>query len=122
VYQVIQAVLRDQPGDGTEVHLVYANRSEDDMLLRAEIDRWAAAHPARLKVWYVVSRVARPEDGWAYGVDRVDERVLREHLPLGDGNTLALVCGPPGMVEYTVRPGAGEDGVLPRQVLPCLLR
>jgi nitrate reductase (NAD(P)H) len=110
VYQVIQAVLRDQPDDGTEMHLVYGNRTKDDMLLREEIDRWAAAHPDRLKVWYVVSKVARPEDGWAYGVGRVDERVLREHLPLGDGETLALVCGPPGMVECTVRPGLEKMG------------
>jgi nitrate reductase (NAD(P)H) len=111
VYQVIQAVLRDQPDDGTEMHLVYANRTEDDMLLREEIDRWAAAHPARLKVWYVVSKVARPEDTWEYGVGRVDERVLREHLPLGgDGETLALVCGPPAMIECTVRPGLEKMG------------
>ncbi|KAK3159223.1 hypothetical protein QOZ80_2AG0147400 [Eleusine coracana subsp. coracana] len=109
VYQVIQAVLRDD--DDTEMHLVYANRTEDDMLLREEIDRWAAAHPARLKVWYVASKVARPEDGWAYGVGRVDERVLREHLPPGDdGDTIALVCGPPGMVEGTVRPGLQKMG------------
>ncbi|EAZ24763.1 hypothetical protein OsJ_08536 [Oryza sativa Japonica Group] len=110
VYQVIQAVLWDQPDDGTEMHVVYANRTEDDMLLREEIDRWAAAHPARLKVWYVVSKVARPEDGWEYGVGRVDERTLREHLPPGDGETLALVCGPPAMVECTVRPGLEKMG------------
>ncbi|TVU28696.1 hypothetical protein EJB05_20226, partial [Eragrostis curvula] len=110
VYQVIQAVLRDQPDDDTEMHLVYANRTEDDMLLREEIDRFAAAHPARLKVWYVVSKVARPEDGWEYGVGRVDEQVLREHLPLGDDETLALVCGPPAMIECTVRPGLEKMG------------
>uniref|UniRef100_A0ACD5ZAY1 Uncharacterized protein n=1 Tax=Avena sativa TaxID=4498 RepID=A0ACD5ZAY1_AVESA len=111
IYQVIQAVLRDQPDDETEMHLVYANRTEDDMLLREEIDAWAAAHPARLKVWYVVSKVARPDEAWEYGVGRVDERVLREHLPMGgDGETLALVCGPPAMLECTVRPGLEKMG------------
>ncbi|PWZ27159.1 Nitrate reductase [NAD(P)H] [Zea mays] len=110
VYQVIQAVLRDQPDDDTEMHLVYANRTVDDMLLREEINRWVAAYPARLKVWYVVSKVARPEDGWEYGVGRVDEQVLREHLPLGDSETLALVCGPPAMIECTVRPGLEKMG------------
>ncbi|VAI61355.1 unnamed protein product [Triticum turgidum subsp. durum] len=109
--EVIQAVLRDQPDDTTEMHLVYANRTEDDMLLRKEIDRWAAAHPARLKVWYLVSKVARPEDAWGYGVGRVNEQVLRDHLPLGgDGKTLALVCGPPAMLECTVRPGLEKMG------------
>ena len=83
LYQVIQAVLRDQPEDRTEMHLVYANRTEDDILLRGELDRWAAEHPDRLKVWYVVSRVKRPDNGWKYGVGFVTEAVLREHLPEG---------------------------------------
>ncbi|TVU29502.1 hypothetical protein EJB05_21069, partial [Eragrostis curvula] len=105
VYQVIQAVLRDQPGDGTEMHLVYANRSEDDILLRDELDRWAAEYPDRLKVWYVISHVKRPEEGWKYSVGLVTEDVLREHLPEGcDDDTLALVCGPPAMIQFAVSP------------------
>nr|CAD1827129.1 unnamed protein product [Ananas comosus var. bracteatus] len=94
VYQVIQAVLRDQPEDRTEMHLVYANRTEDDILLRDELDRWAREHPERLKVWYVVSNVRRPEGGWPYSVGHVTEQVLREHVPPGgDDETLGLVCG-----------------------------
>jgi nitrate reductase (NAD(P)H) len=104
MYQVIQAVLRDQPEDRTEMHLVYANRTEDDILLRDELDRCAAEYPARLKVWYVVDQVKRPEEGWKYSVGFVTEDVLREHVPEGGDDTLALACGPPPMIQFAVSP------------------
>ena len=103
IYQVIQAVLRDQPEDPTEMHLVYANRTEDDILLRGELDRWAAEYPDRLKVWYVISQVKRPEE-WKYSVGVVTEAILREHVPEGGAGTLALVCGPPLMIQFAVSP------------------
>jgi nitrate reductase (NAD(P)H) len=103
IYQVIQAVLRDQPEDKTEMHLVYANRTEDDILLRAELDRWAAEYPDRLKVWYVVSQVKRLDE-WKYSVGIVTEAVLREHVPEGGDGTLALVCGPPLMIQLAILP------------------
>lgn len=37
IYQVIQAVLND-PLDKTELYLIYANRSEEDILLRKQLD------------------------------------------------------------------------------------
>ncbi|CAN6299375.1 unnamed protein product [Urochloa humidicola] len=104
IYQVIMAALRDQPEDTMEMHLVYANRSEDDILLRGEIDRWAAEYPDRLKVWYVVSQVRRPEEGWQYSVGIVNEDILKEHLPGGGDGKLALACGPPPMIEHAVLP------------------
>jgi nitrate reductase (NAD(P)H) len=103
IYQVIQAVLRDQPEDRTEMHLVYANRTEDDILLRAELDRWAAEYPDRLKVWYVISQVKRPVE-WKYSVGIVTEAILREHVPEGGDGTLALVCGPPLMIQFAISP------------------
>ncbi|CAO2202192.1 unnamed protein product [Urochloa humidicola] len=104
MYQVIQAVLRDQPEDRTVMHLVYASRTEDDILLRDGLDRWAAEYPERLKVWYVVEKVKRPEEGWKYNVGVVTEAILREHVPEGGDNVLALACGPPAMIQLAVSP------------------
>ncbi|GJN03749.1 hypothetical protein PR202_ga21225 [Eleusine coracana subsp. coracana] len=101
---VIQAVLRDQPEDTTEMHLVYANRTEDDILLRDELDRWAKEYPDRLKVWYVIDQVKRPEDGWKYSVGFVTEAILRENVPEGGDDTLALACGPPPMIQFAIKP------------------
>lgn len=104
VYQVIQAVLRNQPEDTTEMHLVYANRTEDDILLREELDRLAREYPNRLKVWYVVSRVKRVEEEWRYSVGRINESILREHVPAGGPDTVGLICGPPQMIKAAVLP------------------
>ncbi len=49
MYQVAQAILRD-PHDFTKVFLIYANVSEDDILLRKEFDAWAQDHGKRFKV------------------------------------------------------------------------
>ncbi|WOL20056.1 hypothetical protein Cni_G28858 [Canna indica] len=103
VYQVIQAVLRD-PEDRTEMHLVYANRSEDDILLWEELDRWASERPEQLKVWYVINE-AKTGDAWRYSTGFVTESILREHIPMGDADdVLALACGPPPMIQFAVVP------------------
>jgi nitrate reductase (NAD(P)H) len=47
-YQVIKAVLKD-PEDTTQLSLLYANQTEDDILLREELDELAAKH-SNLKV------------------------------------------------------------------------
>ena len=49
MYQVAQAILRD-PLDFTKVFLIYANVSEDDILLHKEFDTWAQDHGKRFKV------------------------------------------------------------------------
>ncbi|CAL5021197.1 unnamed protein product [Urochloa decumbens] len=103
IYQVIRAALREE--ETTAMHLVYACRTEEDILMRGELDRWAAEFPERLKVWYVVGRLRRPEVGWEYSVGTVIEEIMREHLPEGGGgDTLALVCGPPMMIRLAVMP------------------
>ncbi|KAK8624177.1 hypothetical protein V6N13_065530 [Hibiscus sabdariffa] len=100
IYQVIQAILKD-PKDETEMYVVYANRTEDDILLKDELDGWAKKHD-RLKVWYVVQESVR--EGWQYSLGFVTESILRDHIPEGSGDTLALACGPPPMIQFAVQP------------------
>ncbi|KAJ4963638.1 hypothetical protein NE237_023577 [Protea cynaroides] len=101
IYQVIQAILKD-PEEETKMYLVYSNHTEDDILFRDELDSWAAAMHERLKVWYVVGKSIR--EGWKYSVGFVTESILREHVPEGSSDTLALVCGPPEMIQFAVMP------------------
>lgn len=49
-YQIIKAVSK-LADDDTEVALLYANQTPDDVLLREELDALAAAH-SNIKVWY----------------------------------------------------------------------
>jgi len=106
IYQVAQAILKD-PEDLTEMHVVYANRTEDDILLREELDAWAREHPERFKVWYVVESA---REGWGYGVGFITETIMREHLPEASRDSLALTCGPPPMIQFAVQPNLEKMG------------
>ncbi|OVA08942.1 Oxidoreductase [Macleaya cordata] len=101
IYQVIQAILKD-PEDETEMYVVFANRTEDDILLWEELDAWAEKYSDRLKVWYVVGETLR--EGWKYSVGFITEHILREHIPEASDETLALACGPPPMIQFAVTP------------------
>lgn len=97
MYQLIRAICED-PRDTTQVSLVYANRSEADMLLRAELDAFARRYPRNLRVHYLLD--AAPAHGrWAGGVGRVDKDVMAERFPAPAPDSKILICGPPGMVK-----------------------
>ncbi|KAK9070149.1 hypothetical protein SSX86_010549 [Deinandra increscens subsp. villosa] len=107
IYQVMQAILKD-PEDDTKMYLVYANRTEDDILLRDELDAWAEKYEDRVKVWYVVSKSIR--EGWKYSEGRINEGLMREHIPEVDEDTLALACGPPSMIQFAINPNLEKMG------------
>jgi cytochrome-b5 reductase len=52
--QVIRAILKDS-GDKTQMSLIFANQTEDDILLRAELEQIAADHPTQFKVGHRLS-------------------------------------------------------------------
>ncbi|CAM8942381.1 unnamed protein product [Rhodiola kirilowii] len=101
IYQIMQAILKD-PEDETEMYVVYANRTEEDILLREELDAWAEAYSDRLKVWYVIETSTKED--WKYSVGFVNEAILREHVPEGASDVLAMACGPPPMIQFAVQP------------------
>ncbi|KAA8546358.1 hypothetical protein F0562_002903 [Nyssa sinensis] len=107
IYQVMQAILKN-PDDDTEMYLVYANRTEDDILLRDELDAWAKKYDDRLKVWYVVGETIK--EGWRYSVGRITESIMREHIPGASDDTLALACGPSPMIQFAVQPNLEKMG------------
>lgn len=100
IYQVAQAILKDTE-DETEMYVVYANRTEDDILLKEQLDEWAKKYD-RFKVWYVIKESVR--EGWQYSLGFITEDILREHLPEGSDDVLALACGPPPMIQFAVQP------------------
>ncbi|KAK1441261.1 hypothetical protein QVD17_07105 [Tagetes erecta] len=107
IYQVMQAILKD-PEDETNMYLVYANRTEDDILLRDELDAWAHKYEDRVHVWYVVSKSIR--ERWKYSEGFVNEDIMRAHVPEADEYTLALACGPPPMIQFAINPNLEKMG------------
>ncbi|KAI1176934.1 nitrate reductase [Nemania sp. FL0916] len=113
ILAVLRAVLTDSTDAATSCVLLDANRSEADILCRAEIDALRAAatttsppitaknnrHERRCRVTHVLSR---PGPGWTGARGYIDkDLVTREVGPGpstasndGDGDELVLICGP----------------------------
>ncbi|KAL0448569.1 UNVERIFIED_CONTAM: Nitrate reductase [NADH] 2 [Sesamum latifolium] len=64
IYQVMQAILKDSKDD-TKMYLVYANRTENDILLKDEPDAWAHKYPDKVKLCAVetAARIRRTRAG-----------------------------------------------------------
>ncbi|XP_047319660.1 nitrate reductase [NADH]-like [Impatiens glandulifera] len=107
MYQIIQAILKD-PEDRTEMHLIYANRTEDDILLWDELEGYAEKHSDQFKVWYVIQDSVR--EGWKHSVGFISETIVRDHIPGPSEDTLALTCGPPPMIQFAVQPNLEKMG------------
>ncbi|KAF4972719.1 hypothetical protein FZEAL_9547 [Fusarium zealandicum] len=94
MFQVIRAICEDDR-DTTEVSLIYANRTEGDILLRRELDTFARRYPKNLKVYYLLDQ---PPAEWNFGSGYVTQDLLAEKLPGPSIDAKIMLCGPPGMV------------------------
>ncbi|XP_028096226.1 NADH-cytochrome b5 reductase-like protein [Camellia sinensis] len=93
--QVIEAILKN-PEDNTQVSLLYANVSPNDILLKQKLDVLAASHP-NLKIFYTVDK---PSNNWNGGTGYISKDMAIKGLPGPSDDTLILVCGPPGMMNH----------------------
>lgn len=109
--QVVRQVFKD-PKDNTEISLIFANQSEDDILLRDELETISKEQPERFKLWYTIDR---PNDGWKYSKGFVSAEMIKDHLPAPADETIILMCGPPPMINFACIPNLDKLGHDPRQ-------
>lgn len=116
--QLLRKIFSD-PTDTTRVSLIFANVTEEDILLRSELDKLAEQHPEQFKVYYTLDK---PPKGWKGGKGFVNDKMVKECLPSPqDDGVIVFVCGPPGMVSAVAGPKKGFEqgeigGVLQRYV------
>lgn len=114
MYQLIRAICKNDT-DTTDVSLIYANRSESDILLRDQLEWFARQYPKDFKLWYLLD--SAPE-GWTYGTGYADRAVLTAQLPAPSLDTKMMLCKPPGMVNATkknsIAMGIERPGVVPK--------
>jgi len=104
--QVMAAILKD-PNDSTTISLLYANQTEDDILVRDMLEDLQAKHPKRMMVWYTLDR---PPANWSYSTGFITETMIAEHLPAPGNDTLVLMCGPPPMVKFACQQNLDKLG------------
>lgn len=114
IFQIISAVLRDA-SDTTGLHLLYANRTEEDILLRPELDALIESHPNRLHLQHVISQPLGQEPlavGLGKGVvGRVTAGMIQSLFPHGSSpGVFALLCGPEGFLKQACAPGLEAHG------------
>lgn len=103
MYQLIRAICED-PEDNTKVSLLYANNTEQDILLREELDKFAKENPKKLKYQNVL---AHPSDEWKGLKGFVNPDMIKEHLAPATKKSKVLLCGPPPMVNAMKKNLAG---------------
>ena len=108
VWQVLNAICAD-PTDDTRVTLLYGNTTQDDILLRAEINALAVSFPNKLAVHYFVSEA---DSSWTGERGRVNAEKMKQLLPAVSKSSKYLVCGPDAMVDQVTSDlvGLGADG------------
>jgi NAD(P)H-flavin reductase len=112
ILQVINAVLKD-PEDTTQISLLYANQTPDDILLRAQLDALAAKHD-NFRVWHTVSRPREGEE-WPYSTGYISEDMIREHLFPAGPAVMCGLCGPPAMINVACLPNLKKLGYTDEQ-------
>ncbi|KAM0953892.1 putative cytochrome-b5 reductase [Dioscorea sansibarensis] len=93
MFQVARAIL-ENPKDTTKVHLIYANVTYDDILVKEELDGLATNYPNRFNVYYVLNQ---PPENWEGGVGFVSKEMIQAHCPAPASDIQILRCGPPPM-------------------------
>ncbi|ETS78917.1 hypothetical protein PFICI_08770 [Pestalotiopsis fici W106-1] len=97
MYQLIRAICEDE-SDTTQIDLLYANNTEEDILMREELEGFAAQCPDKFKIQYVL---ARPPSEWQGESGFVSKDMIEKYLPKADPDSKVLLCGPPPMIEAT---------------------
>ena len=101
--QVIRAILKD-PNDKTEIWLIFANQTEEDILLRQELE---SIPKERFHLHYTLDR---PPSVWKYSSGFINAEMCRNHLPPAGDDTMIFVCGPPPMIKFACEPAFKELG------------
>ncbi|CUM64685.1 uncharacterized protein PRCAT00002294001 [Priceomyces carsonii] len=92
LYQLIHEIAKN-PEDKTKVSLYYANLSEDDILIKKELDDLREKHKDQVDITYFVDKAK--SSAWNGEVGYIGKEFLESHLPGPSKDTKIFVCGPP---------------------------
>jgi len=103
--QITRAVL-ENPEDSTLLKLIFCNVTEEDIMFRQELDKYAATRPEQFQVHYVLDK---PPQNWMGSTGYITTELLREQFGADFQQhssvtpTKLLFCGPQGMIRAIVR-------------------
>lgn len=92
--QVVREIL-ENPRDRTQVHLIFANETEQDIILRNQLDALSYLYD-NFHVHYTLTHA--PE-AWRGSTGYVNQEMVETHLPPPSDDCMIMVCGPPPMMK-----------------------
>jgi len=97
--QIVSAAMLEK-GDSTKFSLIYGNKTQDDILVREQLDELEKHSGGRFKVHYTLDF---PPEGWTQKKGFITADMIKECLPAPSEKPLILMCGPPPMVEFACK-------------------
>jgi ferredoxin-NADP reductase len=93
----LRAMLRHRAAQGSDVatHVVYSSRSLDEVIYRAEFERFASS--PNLNLYLTLTRVRPP--GWSGYARRIDHDLLADVVVPAAEAPHIYICGPTAFVE-----------------------
>ncbi|CAF0931828.1 unnamed protein product [Brachionus calyciflorus] len=107
MYQLIKDICK-HPEDQTKVQLIFANQSENDILIRNELEELKQNYSDKFDLWYTIDKSVQSD--WSYDIGFVNEDMIAKHLPPPSDDTLILMCGPPPMINFACNPNLDKLG------------
>lgn len=109
--QIVRDVFKSD--EETRLWLLFANQTENDILLREEIEDFGREYPTRFSFMYTLDR---PTENWKYQKGFINKEMCASHLPLPGDDTMILICGPPPMVKFACLPNLEAVGHTTNQI------
>ena len=110
--QVLHAIFRDAKtkDSTTTASLLFANQTEEDILVREELEALASDFPDRFKLHYTLDR---PPAGWTGSTGFINKEMIEKNVlkDCSSAGTQVLMCGPPPMIKFACIPNLDEVGI-----------
>jgi len=91
MFQIIQAVIKNK--DKVDISLLFANKSEKDILIREELEQFQQDYPNNFKVNYIIDKADNPNT-WKHETGYVTKKILQKYMPPVSEDSIILTCGP----------------------------
>ncbi|KAF5018063.1 hypothetical protein F66182_9962 [Fusarium sp. NRRL 66182] len=105
-YSLLARILLSS-NDKTAIRVVDANKTEQDILLKQELQELESQSNGQLKVTHVLSHAG---NDWKGKTGHVNEEMIKESLFEPSKSSAVFLCGPPAMIQKAALPALRDWG------------
>ncbi|KAK5202549.1 hypothetical protein LTR41_011707 [Exophiala xenobiotica] len=112
IKRVSEELTSDDNKDAPEVKIIDANKTEDDILLRDDLNKIGETSKRKIQTTFVLSHPG-DKDKWEKNggfSGHVDEAMIKHKLFEPGEKSVVFLCGPPAMIQKAALPALKEWG------------